>query len=243
VRLLKRGFLATVARLSSRILTVSQHSKRCIERDLGVLPSRIRVVHIPADQEMAARVRALKEELPQRDVAIYVGRFAPHKNLDALIAAFQGTRFRQRGGRLLLVGGSPREVAELRGFMGRLEWAMVKGSCPQSELEEFFATSRLLVMPSLEEGFGLPVWEAMTCGLPVCVSDGGALPEISRSVSRPFPARSVSAMTAAIDDVAERPVGSVPRVQRPTLTEFAGAFVEEAEMVVRGRSSPGGERR
>jgi len=182
---------------------------------------------------MAARVRMLREHFPRRDVAIYVGRFAPHKNLHALIVAFQATRFRQQGGRLQLIGGSPREVAELQRSVSRrgLGWVTVEGVESQSELERLYASSRLLVMPSLEEGFGLPVWEAMTCGLPVCVSDGGALPEIARSVARPFPARSVSAMTAAIDDVAAQPAESNPPVKGPSLVQFARVFVEEAETV------------
>lgn len=233
-RVPKGAYLGLVARLSTRIVTVSQHSKRCIERDLRVPPSRIRVVRYPVDAEMVARVRALRQRCPQRDVAVYVGRFAPHKNLHALILAFARTRFRQRGGSLLLVGGSPAEVSRLRRFVEGLDLGHVEvqGPCTQEALEEIYATSRLLVMPSLEEGFGLPVWEAMTSGLPVCVSDGVPLAELPQASAYSFPARSLSAMAAAIDRAADRPTLTEPSVRGPTVVEFAEAFVDEVSGVL-----------
>lgn len=235
-RRLKRTYLRAVGRVSSRILTVSDYSRRCIETDLGIDATRIGVVRFPLDRGMGARVRQLRERLPQEDVALYVGRFAPHKNLRALIEVFGTTEFRRGGGRLLLIGGSPSEVRELRSLVesGGHGSIAVEGSCPQSRLDAAYATSRLLVMPSMEEGFGLPVWEALACGLPVCVSDGGALPEITRGIASPFPARSVEAMAAAIDRVAQQPPGRPARVEAPTVEEFAGAFVEEVERMRAG---------
>lgn len=233
-RLAKRTFLLAVGRLSSRILTVSEHSRRSIERDLRIPAAKIRVLTYPVDREMAARVAALRRRLPQRNVALYVGRFAPHKNLHSLVAAYERTRFRRSGGRLLLVGGDRRELRTIREAVERRGLAhevSVEGPCSQSKLEELYGTSRLLVMPSLEEGFGLPVWEAMTCGLPVCVSDGGALPELFGGAAGSFPARSTRAMAEAIDLAAEERPGSTPELEGPTVRDFAAAFVEEAERV------------
>lgn len=234
-RLAKRLYLRAIARLSSRIVTVSDHSRRSIERDLGVSATRIRVVHYPVDREMADRVQALRERLPPEDVGLFVGRFAPHKNLDRLVTAFGQTRFRKLGGRLRLVGGTPSEVRELDAIVRArgLDRISVEGSLPQAFLEELYATSRFLVMPSLEEGFGLPAWEASTCGLRVCISHGGALPEILGDVARSFAPTSVSEMAAAMDETAEdRTPPSAPR--GPTVSEFAGSFVEEAERVLAG---------
>lgn len=232
-RRFKRAFLRSVGRLSSRILTVSEFSRRCIETDLGVPAHRISVIRYPVDGAMVARVQELRSRLPQRDLGLYVGRFAPHKNLMALIEAFEATGFRRRRGTLLLAGGDPDEVRALRDFVRSRghDAVSVEGQLPEGALEEAYATSRFLVLPSLEEGFGLPVWEAMACGLPVCVSDGGALPEITRGFARPFPARSIGAMTEAIDRVSATPPGPPPDLGAPTLREFARAFVEEVERV------------
>jgi glycosyltransferase involved in cell wall biosynthesis len=97
-----------------------------------------------------------------------------------------------------------------------------------------YATSLFLVQPSLEEGFGLPAWEAISCGLPVCVSDGGSLPEVSRGFAEPFPAASVVAMSAAIDACAMAARRRTPddaaaqstavRRQAPTVREFGLQF-------------------
>jgi glycosyltransferase involved in cell wall biosynthesis len=222
----KRSMFRAAARASKRIVTVSAFSKRCIARDLGVPPGRIRVVRYPVDDAMAARVISRREQLPLRNVALYVGRFAPHKNLRRLVDAFGRTSFRNNGGRLLLIGGTPEEL----GATANDDLIEFRRSCSQRELEELYATSRLLVMPSLEEGFGLPAWEAAACALPVCVSDGGALPEIYGAVTEPFPATSVPAMAEALDRAARNERGcDATRLDAPTFTEFANVFVEEAE--------------
>lgn len=231
LRPLKKAFLRAVASRSSRIITVSEYSRRCIESDLGVPGAGIRVVRYPVDHEMAMRVKDLRARLPQRDVALYVGRFAEHKNLRVLIEAFGTTVFRRRGGTLVLMGGGSQQANELRAFVqrGGHDAVSVEGLWPQGALEEAYATSRFLVMPSLEEGFGLPAWEAMACGLPVCVSDGGALPEITRGIATPFAAGSVEAMAAAIDRAATQSPGPPAELEAPTVREYAGAFVEEIE--------------
>ncbi len=93
-----------------------------------------------------------------------------------------------------------------------------------------------MVQPSLEEGFGLPAWEAQTCGVPVCVSDGGSLPETTLGFARPFPATSVDAMAAALDASAAEARALGPedaarrseafRAKAPTLREFADRFLD-----------------
>jgi glycosyltransferase involved in cell wall biosynthesis len=233
-RLLKLGFLRAAARLSTRVLTVSDYSRMCIERDLHVPASHIAVIRYPRDDEMVGRVLALRRVRPPERRALYVGRFAAHKNLRALIAAFGRTRFRAEGGRLLIVGGRADEVAGLRSYAHdcAVDGVEVEEACTQERLEELYATSRLLVLPSLEEGFGLPAWEAAMCGVPICVSDGGSLPEIFRTVTDPFPARSVPLMAEAIDTTAGRALGEKRHLDAPSLRGFARQVVREVERLV-----------
>ncbi len=223
-RLAKRLYLRAVARLSTRIVTVSEHSRRSIEADLAVPPGKISVVTYPVDAEQAARVRRLRAELPERDTALYVGSFSPHKNLGRLVHAFAETRFRAEGGTLRLVGGDTRELPTT------LPEVEVEGPCSQERLEELYASSRLLVQPSLEEGFGLPAWEAMCCGLPVCASDSGSLPEVTKGLVRTFSPTSIPELTEAIDAVAEdgADVSAEVAAGAPTLADFAQRFVDEA---------------
>ena len=209
-RALKRLFLRLVARRSTHLLTVSAFSRDCLVRDLGVSPDKVTVLRYPADLAMAARVRALRGQVTPRAAVLFVGRFSPHKNLPRLLAAFPRTAFARRGGELLLVGGAPAEVDVFRSLVARrgLRGVQIAGVVPQPALERLYASVRALVLPSLEEGFGLPAWEALACGLPLCVSDGGALPEVVQGAATPFAARSPTALVAALDRAVAEPVGA-----------------------------------
>ncbi len=200
-RWLKRAFLRRAAAMSRAVITSTDYAKRCIQRDLGVDADRVSVLPLPADHELAQRVGDLRRHHPVVDRALFVGWFGPHKNLRRLLDAFPRSGFARAGGRLLLVGGSADETSRLLDQLGPTERRCVdiRSRCSQTELEHLFATSRFLVQPSLDEGFGLPAWEALTCGLPLCVSDGGSLPEVTYGLGTTFPATSTDAMVDALD--------------------------------------------
>lgn len=235
-RIAKRAFLRTVRAISRRIVTISEYSRGCIERDLGVPAERLSVVRLPVDRQQVERVHELRRHVEVADTALYVGTFAPHKNTPRLIEAFGRTDFRRGGGRLLLVGGRPGEVGRLKDRLTerQRDYVDVRPRCSQDELDWLFARSRLLIQPSLEEGFGLPAWEALACGLPVCASDGGALPEVLDGRVKLFPATSTSAMTEAIDRCADdaraqgvrgaRSAGDELVRSAPDLRQFAAQF-------------------
>ncbi len=206
VRALKRAFLRRIARSCRQIVTISKHSKACIVRELGVPADRVVIVRFPFDDALVDRVLRWRETTPVVDAALFIGALLPHKNVPRLLEAFGNTDFSRRGGHLVLVVATAGQAKELSQGVDRhlRELVTVHHSCSQAEIDRLYATSLFLVQPSLEEGFGLPAWEALCCGLPVCVSDGGALPEVTAGFADPFPARSVPAMTAALDACAER---------------------------------------
>lgn len=232
VRQAKRLFMRRVAATSRHILTISEHSRRSVIADLGVAPERISVLRFPFDGAFVDRVAALRRTLAPEPVALFVGGFLPHKNLPRLLAAFPATRFCRDGGRLVLAGGRADQVRELEGRLTPRERGFVTAlpPCGQAELERLFATSHLLVQPSLEEGFGLPAWEALCCGLPVCASDGGALPEVVAGFVDPFPAADTAAMVAAIDACAGRPPSAAAAIserlrrEAPSISQFGQQF-------------------
>jgi len=234
-RLVKTQFLKQAAAMSRGILTISEFARTCIVEELGVNPAKIEILRLPADTELAEQVLARRARAPRQEVALYLGLFLPHKNLPRLIEAFGRTTFCADGGRLLLVGGKDRaEGLDASLSEDQRRFVEIRARVSQDEVEELLATSRFLVQPSLVEGFGLPVWEALASGLPVCVSDGGSLPEITYGLAEHFPARSVEAMTAAIDACAAQAQAMGPGDDRllserllaeaPTVGEFAAQF-------------------
>ena len=206
VRALKRAFFVAVARFSTHVLTDSQQSARSINRDLSVPLDRITVMRFPIDHGRAERISIRRTSIERQKVLLYVGRFNRHKNLPRLCAAFQRSRFAAAGGHLLLVGGSKREVEHLEGWLDAsgIKAVEVRGACSEDELDDLLTSSTALIMPSLEEGYGLPAFEAAATGLPVATSRTGAMVELPDWVAVHFDANDVEDMTRAIDEVTSR---------------------------------------
>ncbi len=243
-RLLRAAYLRCSAARARRVITVSEYSRTCIRRDLAVPDERIATVPLPYDGAFVDRVAATRRRAAIQDIALYVGRFAPHKNLDRLLAAYERTRFCAQGGRLVLSGGTGTEVGALAASLTdrQRSFTSVRPWCDGQELETLMATARFVVQPSLEEGYGLPVLEAMASGVTVCASDGGSLPEVTRGLVPTFPARSVEAMAVAIDGAAargrdragEERIARAIRSEMPTPAEFARQFRSVIEASLAG---------
>lgn len=207
----KAAYLRLVAALSKRIITLTGSSRERLIEDLAIDPRKIEVVRPPFDDELVARVMTKRAQAPPEPFVLYVGRFAEHKNLPRLLRAFVSTNFRASGGRLMLVGGAPSEVVRLRARTDvPMEGVAIKTACSQEELESLYARCTAVVLPSLEEGFGLPAWEAITCGIPVAVSDGGGLEEATLGLIELFPASSEKEMAIAIDRAAAESNSTIP---------------------------------
>lgn len=220
----KRLFLRRVSRISEHILTISEFSKERIEQDLGVEPGRITAVHLPIDPDMSRRVLERRGSIAQEDLALYIGLFLDHKNLPRLIDAFGRTEFCAGGGRLLLVGGKER-AGVLRETLSDRQRGFVEivPFCSQDELEHHLAKARLLIQPSLEEGYGLPVAEALAAGVDVCASEAGALPQSARGLATLFGPLSVEGMAAAIDATA-----NVSRARTDHGASLAATYQQDA---------------
>jgi alpha-1,3-rhamnosyl/mannosyltransferase len=195
---------------SKRIITVSQAAARDIEQLYGVNPAKIRVIphgvspnFRPLDPAEQGEARS-RLNLPDRYL-LYVGINKPHKNLARLLEAFK--RYREQSGdtiRLILAGkedaryaGDLREKARQLGIMEQVEF---RGEIAESDLPDLYACATLFVFPSLYEGFGLPVLEAMASGAPVICADNSSLPEVAGEAALYFPAEDVAAMAAAIGE-------------------------------------------
>lgn len=224
---LMRQYIAWMARRSTLVVTDSEFSKASLQEDLGLAPERIAVLRLAIDHDAADRVKALRETAPRAERVIFVGRDAPHKNLDRLVTAFAATDFAANGAVLTLAGVDGAAVERLRGLAAthhaRVE---LPGIVSQPELEQLLASATLLVQPSLEEGFGLPAAEAMASGIPVAISTAPALLEITRGAPVvAFDPLDEAAITDAIDRVAASP-STVPELDWPRPVDFARSVLD-----------------
>jgi glycosyltransferase involved in cell wall biosynthesis len=113
-------------------------------------------------------------ELPSRYV-LFVGSLQPRKNLEGLLKAWQAIQDEFNDVWLVVAGGTGHVFRPVKTSQSeRVRFLEYVG---ESDLPGLYANAELFVLPSLEEGFGLPALEAMACGTPVLVSNGGALPE------------------------------------------------------------------
>jgi glycosyltransferase involved in cell wall biosynthesis len=159
-------------------------------RLLGVDPARIRVVHEaaapcfsprPRDGLPGLAVRLGFDADPDRPYVLFVGTLEPRKNLPMLLEAFALLR-RRLDAQLVMVGArgwldEPIFAAHARAGVG--DAARFVGTLGEEDLAVLYSHAGVLVLPSLYEGFGLPVLEAMACGVPVVCSNAGPLPEIA----------------------------------------------------------------
>ncbi len=173
------------ARRAAAIVADSEHSKRAIVARLGVQPSKITVIPVALGEEFRAGVEA--GEVGKRygiasPYILYVGNFKPHKNLPRLLRAYAALPDRLGSAHALVLAGGDRDgrhaLEDLAARLGLGDRAAFPGRIADGDLPALYAGAALFVLPSLEEGFGLPALEAMACGAPVIASNRGALPEV-----------------------------------------------------------------
>src|SRR3954454_17292934 len=186
--ILNRPLVDLAARRADAIITPSESAKRDIVRLYALDPSHVHVVYEAAapsfrrvhDTSALERVRA-RYGLGDR-IILYVGTIEPRKNLPTLIDAFAA---RQRSGelrhQLVCVGpygwlsrGIEKQISRA-GAAGAIKFT---GYVPFDDLSAIYSLAEMFVYPSMYEGFGLPVVEAMACGVPVITGRTAALSEI-----------------------------------------------------------------
>lgn len=162
------------AERSDLIIAVSAFTARQVEQLLHVEPSRIRVIHHGA-HPLPLPTRTV----PREPVILTVGAIQRRKNIVRLVEAFEQTI---PGWKLILAGsfGFDSEAARERiERSSRKHDIQVLGYVTASKLEELYQRASILAFPSLDEGFGMPVLDAMARGVPVLTSNVSALPEVA----------------------------------------------------------------
>jgi glycosyltransferase involved in cell wall biosynthesis len=218
VRLYTR-FVASAAKRASAIITDSFASQRDILRLLGVSPDLVHAIYLAVDNSYR-RMTDLRElqqirrkyGLPE-DYVLYLGGFDQRKNLSTLVIAYGALQGELAARTPLVIAGrlpshvseffpDPRAAVQRAGLEDRV---LFIGWVPEHDKPALYSGAALFVFPSLYEGFGLPVLEAMSCGTAVVTSDRASLPEIVGDGAILVDPLDSSALAAAMTDLLRDP--------------------------------------
>ena len=191
---------------ATRVIAVSEYTKRQVEERYPFIAGKVSVVYSGLDPSfLPEEAPASSQSNGRRPYILFVGSVEPRKNLPRLIRAFE---------RAVQGSGLPHELVlcgpwgwRYDNVIAALDRSPVRdrirrvGYMPSNELRELYAHADLLAYPSLDEGFGFPILEAMSTGTPVVTADRGAPPEISGGAAVTVDPTSVSAITEALERV------------------------------------------
>jgi glycosyltransferase involved in cell wall biosynthesis len=196
-----RVLVPLAVRRSHRVIVPSESTRRDLVKRLGADPTRIDVVEEGIGQPSRSEAR-LPEELhaENRPIVLSISAKRPHKNLRRLIAALAALSADARP-LLVLPGYHTPHEAELQEDAARLGVAddvRFLGWVSEQELEGLYAAASCVVFPSLSEGFGLPVLEAMARGVPVATSHRTSLAEVAGDAALLFDPEDDGSIATAI---------------------------------------------
>ena len=177
-----RSLVPRVLRSSRVLVADSESTRRDITQSYGMAPDKVRVVYPGYDPDTYS-ANGSDRPLPsvEGSYLLYVGNLLPHKNLLSLLDALAILRRRRRVRLIIRGDGQPayaRAVRERVETLGLGDLVSFQGYAAEGALRDLYAGAVCLVLPSLREGFGLPVLEAMACGTPVITSSSSSLPEV-----------------------------------------------------------------
>ncbi len=191
------------ARRADAIITSTQYGRSQIVERLGVAPERIYVCPPGAP---AWRTLGREPNVPADGCILFVGTLEPRKNVGALLEAYQRLIGRVPAMPRLVLAG--RATSAASGWLARIRSAPLAGRVTHlgyvagEGREDLYRSARVLVMPSLDEGFGLPALEAMSAGVPVIVSSRGSLPEVVGGAGAQVDPLDVDALADALERAA-----------------------------------------
>jgi len=204
------------AKWSQQIFTDSENSKRDLVETYDLQPGKVSVIYLgynasvykPLKHDSHAERRLVDARGIRRPYILHHGMVQHRKNLVRLIQAYRAYQSKRKdsGIQLVLAGGFGWGADEIRLEAQRKsghEGIIFTGPLRDSELAELIQGASLCVIPSLYEGFCLPLVEAMACGTPTIASNNSCIPEVSGRILRYFDPFSVEEMAARIEEALE----------------------------------------
>lgn len=181
-------YMPRFANQAKRIVTVSEYSKSDIVEKFKINPEKIDVVYNGAHQEYRPLSEIECDEVKAKytdgeEYFLFTGALHPRKNIINLLKAFVKFKRRQKSRlKLVIVGRMAwqfKEITEAKNKMPFKDEVIWTGYLNIGELSKVTAAAYALVYPSLFEGFGIPILEAMTCHVPVLISNTSSMPEVA----------------------------------------------------------------
>ena len=207
-------FLEASVEAASRIVVASRSTADDVAASFPDSREKLRVIQHGVDEEFVplaeGGIRSERERLGvQGGFFLFVGSLEPRKNVGLLLDAWETLRAERPEAALpLLLAGPPGwKNRELQARIEALRPQGVRhlGRLERGALARLVASATALVYPSLYEGFGLPVAEAMACGVPVVVSDRSCLPELAGDAGLTVDADDAASLAAALESLATDP--------------------------------------
>ena len=204
-----------VLQKAARLIAISENTKQDAVRLLNLDPARITVIY-PGVPE--AYFSAPPKVAPGKPYVLFVGMIEPRKNLDALLDAWESFRLRAEFDLVIAGPGGWASEKTLARLAANPEGVRYIGYVTESELPGLTAGAAAFVYPSLYEGFGIPVAQAMAAGVPVITSDTSCLPEVAGAGALLVDPRSPSEIQAALEKLLSslelrKKLGSAGRVR------------------------------
>ena len=204
--------LQATARKARRIIAVSENTKTDIIKFLNIPEHRIEVIHegVGADYRPVTETTTLervrrKYHLPEKFM-LYVGTYLPHKNIDTLLLAYRELLLQGAvRAKLVLAGKKGRNSQRIEKLVAQLDLqsqVVSTGFVAEEDLPALYSMSEMFLFPSLYEGFGLPILEAMACGVPVALSSASCHREIAGDAALYFPATDPAALAGCMGEIA-----------------------------------------
>jgi glycosyltransferase involved in cell wall biosynthesis len=222
--------MPTFVRAATHIIAVSEQTKRDLMELYATPAGKITVVYegidagfSPAAPDAVERIRGIYS--PERPYLLMVGTLEPRKNHLAAVRALARLKAAGRPHRLLIAGGQGWLFDEIRrqiDSLGLQDDVRFTGYVPDAELPALYSGAACLLLPSLYEGFGFPVLEAMACGTPVVCANVSSLPEIAGDAALLVPPTDDEALAAAVAQILTEPELAVNLVRAGF--EQAGRF-------------------
>jgi glycosyltransferase involved in cell wall biosynthesis len=209
VRAYRRMSYPRSVRVAEAIIVNSESLRSEVEQHLKVDPRKFRLIYEAVDHDLfkpgdanAARARVASHGLTKPFV-LFVSSLWPYKNCEGLLRAWALARGRLGDRQLAIVGTARDEkyVDSLRSLAAGLGIAsdvVFTGAIPLEETVPFYRAADVLVYPSFNETFGLPILEAMACGCPVVTSQTSSMPEVAGGAAILFDPRDPAAIAQAI---------------------------------------------
>jgi glycosyltransferase involved in cell wall biosynthesis len=193
---------ASHARRADAVVTSTEHGRRLVTEQLGVRADRVYVCRAGAP---AWQTLGRTPNVPRDGHILFVGTLEPRKNVGVLLDAYARLRERRSSAPPLVIAG--RETADAADWLRRIASAPLAGHVrhlgyvEDADRERLYAGARVLVLPSLDEGFGLTALEAMSAGIPVIASNRGSLPEVVGDAGLLVEPADVDGLTSALERV------------------------------------------